>query len=181
MDQTITGFKGEYLREFQIPATQIMALAEVIPADKYSWRPADQTRSVSEVFVHIALGNLLLLDQAGVSAPEDLYGLLKSDIVSRELAIIRKNLVFEKGVSDKADVVKLLELSLEAMQKSLTEASDETLAGQGHFFGQVTTVRRAYLRMLAHMNEHMGQMVAYARSMGIPAPWQDPLALAGLR
>jgi len=77
--------------------------------------------------------------------------------------------------------VKLLERSMEAIQKSLTEASDEKLAGQGHFFGQVTTVRRAYLRMLAHMNEHIGQMVAYARSMGIPAPWRDPLALAGLR
>ncbi len=31
------------------------------------------------------------------------------------------------------------------------------------------------------MNEHMGQMVAYARSMGIAAPWQDPLMLMGLR
>jgi uncharacterized damage-inducible protein DinB len=181
MDRTITSFKGEYLWELQIPASQIMALAEAIPADKYSWRPADQARSVSEVFVHIAVGNLLLLDQAGVSAPKDLYGLLESDILPRMLAIIRKNLALEKGVTDKAEVVPLLKRALEATQKSFTEATDEGLVGQATFFGQETTVRRVYLRMLAHMNEHMGQMVAYARSMGIPAPWQDPLALVGLR
>ena len=181
MDQTITGFKGEYLWEFQIPAGKIMALAEAIPADKYSWRPADQARSVSEVFVHIAVGNLALLDQVGVSAAEDLYGVLESDILPRVLAIIRKNVALEKGVTDKADVVSLLKRSLDAAQKSSTDATDEELVGQAHFFGQEATVRKVYLRVLAHMNEHMGQMVAYARSIGIPAPWPDPLALAGLR
>jgi uncharacterized damage-inducible protein DinB len=34
--------------------------------------------------------------------------------------------------------------------------------------------------MLVHMNEHMGQMVAYTRSMGNPAPWPDWRAAAGL-
>jgi len=32
-----------------------------------------------------------------------------------------------------------------------------------------------YLRMLAHSHEHMGQAIAYVRSMGIKAPWPDPL------
>lgn len=148
MEQTMTGFKGEYLWEFQIPATQIMALAEAIPADKYSWRPADRARSVSEVFVHIAVGNLPLLDQAGVSAPDDVYGLLESDGLPRVVAIIRKNLELERDVADRADVVKLLKRSLEATQTSFTDATDEKLAGQGKFFGHVTTVRRVYLRML---------------------------------
>jgi uncharacterized damage-inducible protein DinB len=30
------------------------------------------------------------------------------------------------------------------------------------------------------MNEHMGQMVAYTRTMGNPAPWPDWRAAAGL-
>jgi uncharacterized damage-inducible protein DinB len=173
MDRRIPGIKGEYLWEFEIPERQIMALAEVIAAEKYSWRPAARARSVSEVFVHIAAGNLLLLDMVGVSVPEDLYGQIEGDVFRRVEAIGRRNDELEKAITDKADVVALLRRSLEAVKDSFTNTTDGELARQGHFFGEETTVRRVYLRMLAHMNEHMGQMVAYARSIGIAAPWPD--------
>jgi len=41
------------------------------------------------------------------------------------------------------------------------------------FFFEQTTVRRIYLRALTHMHEHMGQLIAYTRAMGAPAPWPD--------
>src|SRR5271163_2585481 len=48
------GYDGEWGHV----SRQLIALAEAIPADKYSWRPAPGVRSVSEVFVHIAQENL---------------------------------------------------------------------------------------------------------------------------
>ena len=39
--------------------------------------------------------------------------------------------------------------------------------------GEQTTVRRVYLRLLAHADEHMGQMIAYLRFNGIAPPWPD--------
>jgi hypothetical protein len=33
-----------------------------------------------------------------------------------------------------------------------------------------------FLRILAHVNEHMGQSVAYARMNGIVPPWSRPAA-----
>jgi hypothetical protein len=36
-----------------------------------------------------------------------------------------------------------------------------------HFFGEETTVRRVYLRLLAHASEEMGQMIVYQRFNGI--------------
>jgi hypothetical protein len=41
------------------------------------------------------------------------------------------------------------------------------------FFGERTTVRRIYLRIFAHVNEHYGQSVAYARVNGIVPPWSQ--------
>jgi uncharacterized damage-inducible protein DinB len=31
-----------------------------------------------------------------------------------------------------------------------------------------------YLRIIVHDNEHMGQLVAYARMSGIVPPWSKP-------
>lgn len=108
MAQRIPGFRGEYLWELEIPEKQITAVAEAIPADKYSWRPADRARSVSEVLVHIAVGNFLLLDVVGVPLPADLYGQIEGEGYQRMLAVIRKNDGFERAITAKADVVQLL-------------------------------------------------------------------------
>jgi uncharacterized damage-inducible protein DinB len=180
MTPRLPGFKGEYLWELEIPEKQITALAEAIPADKYAWRPSDRARSVSEVLVHIAVGNFLLLDVVGVPLPLDLYGSIDDQGYQRMIAIIRKNDGFEKTITAKADVVPLIARSLAAVKASFTDASDAELTRPGQVFGEEGTARRVYLRMLAHMNEHMGQMVAYTRSMGSPAPWPDWRAAAGL-
>jgi len=180
MTERIPGFKGEYLWEFEFPEKQITALAEAIPADRYSWRPADRARSVSEVLVHIAVGNFMLLNVVGMPLPEDIYEQIEGEGFQRMLAIIRKNDGFEKTIVAKADVVPLLARSLAAVKVSFTNTSDEDLAKPGDVFGEVSTARRVYLRMLVHMNEHMGQLVAYTRSMGSPAPWPDWRAAAGL-
>jgi hypothetical protein len=46
-----------YDGELQHVSKQLVDLANAIPADKYSWRPAPGVRSVSEVFMHIAVSN----------------------------------------------------------------------------------------------------------------------------
>jgi uncharacterized damage-inducible protein DinB len=40
--------------------------------------------------------------------------------------------------------------------------------------GRDATVDGMYLRIIVHANEHMGQLVAYARFNGIVPPWSDP-------
>lgn len=176
----LPGFKGEYLWEFEFPEKQLTALAEAFPADQYSWRPARQARSVSEVLVHVAVGNFFLLDVVGSPLPVDLYGQIEGDQYQRMIAVIRKNDGFEKAITSKPEVVPLLARSLGAVKEAFTNTSDEDLAKPGHVFGELSTARRVYLRMLVHMNEHMGQLVAYTRSMGNPAPWPDWRAAAGL-
>ena len=39
--------------------------------------------------------------------------------------------------------------------------------------GRDATVDGMYLRIIVHANEHMGQLVAYARINGIVPPWSE--------
>jgi hypothetical protein len=178
MQTRIPGFRGEYLWELDVPQIHLLALADAIPEVTYGWRPADDARSLSEVLVHVAAGNFLLLTLSGMRAPGglDLYGHLDNgNPLQRIAAMVRKNSLLEKTVTEKTAVVELLRKSLEAVRLSFLSASDEDIERTGNFFGEPTTVRRVYLRMLAHTHEHMGQAIAYARSNGVRVPWADPL------
>jgi uncharacterized damage-inducible protein DinB len=164
------GFQSDYLRELQVPATQLVQLAEAMPAEKYSWRPGPGVRSVGEVYVHIAAGNFLLLDIAGVKAPDDLYGSLPTN-VSRTIAVANRTRELEQKITGKEQIVQLLKRSLAAVKENFSKTDGPALNRTVDFFEDKSTVRGVYLRILAHNNEHMGQSVAYARMNRIVPPW----------
>ena len=177
MIERVAGFTGEYLWELDIAEHHLRAVAAAIPAERYDWRPAVDARSVSQVFMHIAAGNFALLDMAGVEPPADLYPLAGAQGTERFFALIMRNLELEKRVTSKADVTRFLDGSLAATRHAFTRARTEDLDRGGEFFGEQTTVRRVYLRLLAHTHEHMGQVISYVRAMGLKAPWPDPLEM----
>jgi uncharacterized damage-inducible protein DinB len=168
----IDGFRGEFLWELEIAERQLSAMAEAIPAAMYAWRPDQRARSISEVFVHVAAGNFMLLEVVGEEAPLDLYAGVPAQGQERFLGLIKRNDELEKGVREKDTVTRMLRLSLEAVRESIA-APDAELDQHRHFFGEQTTVRRVYLRLLAHMHEHMGQLIAYLRANGMNPPWPD--------
>lgn len=145
------GYDGEWLHVSQ----QLIALAEATPADKFSWRPAAGVRSTSEVYMHIALANFYLLSITGPKMPAD----LKEDS--------------EKTVTAKADVIKWLKRSLEAVKTARTAATSKDLDRKVRFFNRDVPVDGIYLRIIVHANEHMGQLVAYARMTGVVPPWSQ--------
>jgi uncharacterized damage-inducible protein DinB len=171
--QPVTGFKNEYLDDFNTTSKQLLQLAEVVPEAKYTWRPGDGVRSVSEVYVHIAAGNFLLLGVTGVKPPADYFlptGTTGKDAVQAVLAQMQK---LEKTIAKKDDVVKMLKASLDSVRDHFSSAAAADLDQPVEFFGQKTTVRRIYLRIIAHVNEHYGQSIAYARVNGIKPPWSN--------
>jgi uncharacterized damage-inducible protein DinB len=144
------GYDGEWAHV----SKQMVALAEAIPAEKYSWRPAPGVRSVSEVFMHIALANFYLLSVTGPKMP--------ADMTSDKL---------EKTVTKKADVIQWLKRSLDAVKTARAQLKPGDLERKVKIEGKTVTVDGMYLRIIVHDNEHMGQLVAYARMNGIVPPW----------
>ena len=138
--------------EFDHAARQLTQLAEAFPADKFAWRPGSGVRSTSEVLMHIAVGNHLLLGQAGLKPP-DLAKLGKEP---------------EKALTTKTEVITFLTGSFDAVRAAVKTA-DRTKPAK--FFGKDATVDGVLLRLLVHNHEHMGQLIAYARVNGVVPPW----------
>ena len=172
MSTQLPGFRGEYLWEYDYAQKQLLALAEAFPAERYGWRPAETARSVSEVLVHLGAGGRALLLHLGVKAEPDLYGKVEGEGVARTMAILARMESLEKSMTDKADVLALLRNSLNAVRTVFAETSDTELDRPEMFVTESSTLRRLYMRTVCHLHEHMGQLIAYARAMGLPAPWR---------
>jgi uncharacterized damage-inducible protein DinB len=148
-----TGLRAEILGRIADIEGKIVGLAEAIPEEKYSWRPAPGVRSVSEVFMHVAGGNYYLTSFAGVKLP----------------ATFERGM--EKTVTQKAKVIEEVKNSFAHVKAALAQTPDAQLETKVKLFGQDTTWRGVYLVVLEHVSEHLGQQIAYARSNGVTPPW----------
>lgn len=149
LDGLWQGYDGEWRHV----SNQLIALAEATPAEKFAWRPAPGVRSTSEVYMHIVMANFYLLSVTGPKMPAD----LKEDA--------------EKTVTSKPEVVAWLKRSLEAVKQAHLAATPADMAKRVKIDGRNATVDGIYLRIIIHDNEHMGQLIAYARMTGVVPPW----------
>jgi uncharacterized damage-inducible protein DinB len=143
------GYDGEWLHV----SRQLVELAEAIPAEKYTWRPGPGVRSTGEVFMHISEANFYLLSRTGPALPPD--------FAAHD----------DKTATDKAKVIDWLKRSLEAVRQAHASVTQADLQKKVTIANRSATVDGMYLRILVHANEHMGQLVAYARMNGIVPPW----------
>jgi uncharacterized damage-inducible protein DinB len=146
------GYDGEWGHV----SRQLVALAEAIPAETFAWRPGPGVRSTSEVLMHVAMANFYLLSVTGTKMPADMT-----------------SPAMEKTVTAKAEVVSWLKRSLEAVKTARAGVKPADLRRKVTVEGRDATVDGVYLRIIVHANEHMGQLVAYARMNGIVPPWSE--------
>ncbi len=104
--------------------------------------------------MHIAIADFYLLSVTGPPLPGDL-----------------KSPDMEKTVTGKQDVISWLKRSLEAVRTARAALKPGDLQRTVKIAGRSATVDGMYLRIIVHANEHMGQLVAYARVNGITPPW----------
>ena len=71
----------------------------------------------------------------------------------------------------RAQVVAELEKSFAFLKKSMTAMPDAQLGAPLEVFGQKMTNRALWISTTTHLHEHLGQMIAYARSTGVTPPW----------
>ena len=111
---------------------------------------------MSEVFMHIAIANFGLLAPTGVKPPADFKGGS-----------------MEKSVTSKAQVIEWLKRSQDAVKTAHLNVPSGELARKVKNGDRDATVDGMYLRIIVHANEHMGQLIAYARMNGIVPPWSQ--------
>ena len=152
----VTGYRSEVLAEVIVQEDKFIRLAQAIPPDKYTWRPAPDVRSFAEVFMHVSAANFNLYKLVGTPPPAgfDVKG-------------------FEKSATDKAKVVATLKESFAHAKKAIAAMSDADLERSLDWFGGKNTQRGILLFIVRHGAEHLGQSIAYARFSGVTPPWTD--------
>ena len=136
--------------------TKLVGLAEAIPQDKYTWRPGDGVRSVSEVFLHVASANYRLPGMIGTPTPDG--------IDARSM---------EKSTTGQAKVVSVVKASFAHVRQAVEKLSGDDLEKATKLFGRDSNYRSVLLLMTGHLSEHLGQTIAYARVNGVVPPWNQ--------
>ncbi|MEJ1240608.1 DinB family protein [Chryseolinea sp. T2] len=161
LSATLSFGQGQFQKESAGSLThvsgQVMQLAKAIPADKYSYTPQKGVRSVAEVCAHIISANYFFASKLGGQIPSDV-----------KMETLEKDLVAKDAIE------KELKRSYDLMLGAIKNTKDSALPAKVEFpFPGEYTGMSAILISLNHSNEHLGQLIAYARMNGITPPWSN--------
>ena len=169
----ISPLRQEILFGYDLGAQEALSLAKAVPEDKYSWRPMEGVRSFGEVFMHMAGSTLLFGSMTGMKIP---------DGPAHDLATVYMKKGFEMpelfaaeaAVKDKAKILEIMEQSFQIGRDMIRNMPDADLDKSFSFFGRPMTQRGLLIFMGNHLNQHVGQSIAYARVNHIVPPWSQP-------
>jgi uncharacterized damage-inducible protein DinB len=129
----------------------LVAAAEEMPADKYSFRPTPQQMTFGHLVMHMSGSNYFFCSKiSGVAAPE------------------REKLT-ETDPKDK--LVAALKSSVDFCTTALAKVDDSNLGDQMHMFGDMTTSRAGAMMMfVGSFADHYGMAAMYLRLNGLLPP-----------
>ena len=158
------GLTADLLTDLGQVEKKIVGLARAIPADKYGWRPGQGVRSVGEVLMHVAADNYLLPAALGHAA-DPATGIKGNDYKTAQ--------AYERRQLDRDATIAELEKSFAHLKNSLSATPAARLGEPVSMFGQTLTVQQTWILTTTHLHEHLGQLIAYARSNGVVPPWSQ--------
>ncbi len=133
--------------------SRLVSLAEAIPEDKYTWRPAPGSRTVAEVLGHTAA----LIDTF-------LEG------VTGDTGVV--NSIPEFQGRGKVATIEKLKAKLEAARKRAEVSRNGALALDADLLGQATNRRGLLTALDTALGMDLGRLTAYAEAIGIVLPWK---------
>lgn len=156
------GFRAEFLEELAYCEQRYLTLAEAMPAEKYSWRPAEGMRSVGGLFAHVVIDNYKAVEALDQGLPTPPAG-LQSAVTILALA------------EDKPKLLEELKNSFAHLRTRILEMRDADGDKSQTMMHRQTTLRGALLIVDRHLGEHLGQAICYARINGLVLPGQPEL------
>jgi uncharacterized damage-inducible protein DinB len=146
--------KAQSVFDLQDLQKKFVGLAGAMPQEKFTWRPADGVRSVSELFLHISGANYNSPHMMGAPLPAGFDGK-----------------TFEKSTTDKAKIIEELNKSFGLAIAVAQGMSNADFAKPEKKLGPDANDGDVIYLLVTHAHEHLGQSIAYARVNGIVPPW----------
>ena len=153
--ESAAAVKAAFIADIDVMRGKYLGLAGAFPADKYTWRPMDGVRSVSEV--------LMLIASEGYGfAPTALGG---------QAGLSREEMGKLNAITDKTQVIDHLTKAFAHAKQALEAIDPATLVAKRRAMGQDRSTPEIVLFVAGDMHEHLGQLIAYARMNHIVPPW----------
>jgi uncharacterized damage-inducible protein DinB len=160
--QTRQGVMGDLVKDITEVETKIVGLAKAMPDAAYQWRPTKGVRSTSETLLHVAADNYFLPAAMGHNPPAE-TGINGKDY--------KTTVAFEQKKLTRDQIIAEVEKSFAFLKTSMNNTPDAKLDGPLDVFGQKMTTRGLWITTATHLHEHLGQLIAYARSNNVTPPW----------
>jgi DinB superfamily len=157
--QAPTGVMGDLLNDVKEAKGKIVGLAKAMPDAAWEWRPGPGVRTTKEVFVHLTGDNYFFPVGLGVAAPADTG--IGEDYKTVE--------AFEKRTRTREQTIAELEKSFAFLEQQMTATAEAKLSTPSKW--PKTSTRQLWISSTTHLHEHLGQLIAYARSNKITPPW----------
>ena len=149
-------FVQTYLKSYTSETDKLISLAEEFSEEGMEWRPAEGIRSVREAILHVAGAN---------------YG-IGFRFLGKELPEGVNPRGF-RNIESRAEAIELLKSSVQFVKDAIGSMDDATLAEPIKLFGRDSNRMGAAIAVGGHAYEHLGQLIAYARSSGVVPPWSQ--------
>ena len=146
--------KPQSLQDFDVMHKKFVDLATAIPAEKYTWRPAEGVRSIGEVFLHIASANYNIPNLMGTPLPPGF-----------------DPKTFGKNITDKTQIIAELNKSFDSAHNAIDAMTNADFNKPLPKLGPDANYGDVIYILVTHAHEHLGQSIAYARVNGIVPPW----------
>ena len=155
-------FRTEFLQELDFCEHRLVLIAEAMPADRYSWRPALEMRSFGGIFAHVVVTNYNAIEsldkgQGVQSGPHS--GPAPETI----LAI----------AEDKPKILEALKDSFAQLRIRILKLSDADGDKPQTLPDRETTVRGALMIIDRRLGQRLGQATTYALLSGVVPPWRQ--------
>jgi len=155
--ESVAALKASFIADLTTMQEKYVGLANAFPQDKYTWRPMEGVRSVAEVLMLAAFEGYNFIPSSFGGKPANLG-------TREEVAKLRT-------LSDKAQVVDHLNKGFAHAKKELEAIDPATLTGKRQVMGQARSAADVALVVGGDLHEHLGQLIAYARTNHIVPPW----------
>ena len=160
--QKRAGLMGDLIADVTDVEGKIVGLAKALPEASYGWRPMPGVRSAGEVFTHVAGDNYFMPAVLGVAAPT------ATGISSTDYKTVG---AYEGKARSRAEIISEVEQSFAFLKKTMTDTTDTRLETSMKVFGRESSIRTTWVGTVTHLHEHLGQLIAYARSNNVVPPW----------
>jgi len=151
------------MKDFQVADVEGMGekfvgLAEAFSESQLDWRPMEGVRSVKDVLA-LAVAEANLFPAMWGATPPEGIGEGFGGEMGRVTAMSQSEIVAE------------LNSAFEYLAGALSEMSDETRMADGTTFGRSMKNSAGIALAMSDMHEHLGQLIAYARTNEVVPPW----------